>query len=87
MLLGSVAPLDTAVQAPHVTFTTVASGLLWQLITRPDFGGKPMNVADPVLEAAGSAGRETRIREPEVSGVWRLDMRMPGLGRTLFLDV
>jgi len=78
---------DNVVQAPHVTLTIFARGLLRHLVTRLYFGGEPMNVADPVLEAAGSAGRETLIAEPEGSGVWRLDIRLQGPGQTVFLDV
>lgn len=87
ILPGAVRGPGNAVQAPHVTLTLFARGLLRQLVTRLYFGGEPMNVADPVLEAAGSAGRETLIAEPEGSGMWRLDIRLQGPGQTVFLDV
>lgn len=74
-------------QAPHVTLTLFARGLLRQLVTRLYFAGEPMNVGDPVLDAAGSAGRETLIAEPEGANVWRLDIRLQGPGQTVFLDV
>ena len=84
---GPVRGPGNAVQAPHVVLTIFARGLLRQLVTRLYFGGEPMNVADPVLDAAGSAGRETMIAEPEGGDVWRLDIRLQGPGETVFLDV
>lgn len=87
ILPGPVRGPGDLVQAPHVTLTIFARGLLRQLVTRLYFGGEPMNVGDPVLEAAGPAGRETLIAEPEGSGVWRLDIRLQGPGQTVFLDV
>lgn len=87
ILPGAVRGPGNTTQAPHVTLTIFARGLLRHLVTRLYFAGEPMNVGDPLLDAAGSAGRETLIAEPDGANVWQLDIRLQGPGQTVFLDV
>ena len=84
---GPVRGRGNAVQAPHVTLSLFARGLLRQLVTRLYVAGEPLNETDPVLSAVEPERRATLIAQPAGGGEWRLDIRLQGEGETVFLDV
>ncbi|WP_149537813.1 protocatechuate 3,4-dioxygenase subunit alpha [Siccirubricoccus phaeus] len=84
---GPVRAAGNVFQAPHVTLSLFARGLLSQLVTRLYFAGEALNEQDPVLNAVPAARRGTLIARPEGPGTWRLDIRLQGEGETVFLEV
>jgi protocatechuate 3,4-dioxygenase, alpha subunit len=85
---GPVRGPGNATQAPHVTVSIFARGLLKQLVTRLYFEGEALNEGDPVLSAVEPAQRGTMIARPAADGLeWRLDIRLQGEGETVFLEV
>jgi len=84
---GPVRGRGNATQAPHVTLTLFARGLLTHLVTRLYFAGEALNATDPVLAAVPEARRGTLVAQPAGGGEWRLDIRLQGEGETVFLEV
>jgi protocatechuate 3,4-dioxygenase alpha subunit len=84
---GPVRGRGNATQAPHVTLTIFARGLLTHLTTRFYFAGEALNATDPVLAAVPEARRGTLIAQPAGAGAWHLDIRLQGEGETVFLDI
>lgn len=84
---GPVPGRGNATQAPHVTLSIFARGLLRQLVTRLYFAGEPLNGTDPLLSVVEPARRGTLIAQPEGDGRWTLDLRLQGEGETVFLDL
>jgi len=84
---GPVRGRGNAIQAPHVTLSLFARGLLTHLTTRLYFAGEALNEADPVLSAVAAARRGTLIAQAAGAGEWRLDIRLQGEGETVFLEV
>ncbi len=89
---GPVRGRGNATQAPHVTLSIFARGLMAQVVTRLYFAGEALNEADPVLAAIPAARRGTMVAQPAGAGEWRLDIRLQGpKGKedteTVFLEV
>lgn len=84
---GPVRGRGNATQAPHVTLTIFARGLLAHLTTRLYFAGEALNATDPVLLAVPEARRGTLVAQPAGDGEWRLDIRLQGENETVFLEV
>ena len=84
---GPVRGRGNATQAPHVTLTLFARGLLTHLTTRLYFAGEALNATDPVLASVPAARRGTLVAQPAGGGEWRLDIRLQGEGETVFLEV
>lgn len=84
---GPVRGRGNATQAPHVTITIFARGLLTHLTTRLYFAGEALNATDPVLSSVPEARRGTLVAQPAGAGEWRLDLRLQGDGETVFLEV
>lgn len=84
---GPVRGRGNATQAPHVTLTLFARGLLTHLTTRLYFAGEALNATDPVLAAVPEARRGTLVAQPVGGGEWRLDIRLQGENETVFLEV
>jgi protocatechuate 3,4-dioxygenase alpha subunit len=84
---GAVPGLGNATQAPHITVTIFARGLMKHVVTRAYFANEALNAADPVLNLVDPARRSTLIAQPEGEGTWRLDIRLQGGDETVFLDV
>jgi protocatechuate 3,4-dioxygenase alpha subunit len=84
---GPVRGRGNATQAPHVTISIFARGLLTHLTTRLYFAGEALNATDPVLLAVPEARRATLVAQPAGDGTWRLDIRLQGEGETVFLEV
>ncbi|WP_203076057.1 protocatechuate 3,4-dioxygenase subunit alpha [Falsiroseomonas ponticola] len=85
---GPVPGLGNATQAPHITVTLFARGLMKHVVTRAYFEGESLNATDPVLTMVEDpARRATLVAKPAGAGVWTLDIVLQGEGETVFLDV
>lgn len=74
-------------QAPHLTVSVFARGLLVRLATRIYFDDEPGNAQDPVLALVPAERRGTLIATRGADGIFRLDIRLQGEGETVFFDV
>jgi protocatechuate 3,4-dioxygenase alpha subunit len=75
-------------QAPHVSLVLFGRGLMTALRTRLYFQDEPLNATDPLLSSiADPAERATLIATPAGPGAWQLDIRLQGVGETVFLDI
>lgn len=85
-------PGDT-VQAPHISLSVFARGLLKHLVTRIYFADEAAaNDRDPVLRTLTEAGRRaTLLAVPRTPGgtppVYDFDIHLQGPGETVFFDV
>lgn len=85
-------PVD-AVQAPHISLSVFARGLLRQLVTRIYFSDEAAaNARDPVLQSIdGAARRETllavRREGRETRPVYEFDIHLQGPRETVFFDI
>lgn len=84
---GALPGPNGAMQAPHLTVSVFARGLLIRLATRVYFDGEPGNVGDPVLALVPKERRATLIAKRGADGVYRFDVRLQGEGETVFFDV
>lgn len=85
---GPVPGLGNATQAPHITVTVFARGLMKHVVTRAYFEGEALNATDPILTMVDDpARRATLVAKPQGAGVWNLDIVLQGEGETVFLDV
>jgi protocatechuate 3,4-dioxygenase, alpha subunit len=72
-------------QAPHITVTVLARGLLRQLTTRIYFGDEAeANATDPVLLSLPEDARATLIAEPVDGRGYRFDIILQGDDETAF---
>ena len=80
---------DGRTQAPHLDVSVFARGLLDRVVTRiylPDEEGA--NAADPVLCSLPEPGRrDALIATADGAGRFRFDIRLQGVGETVFFDV
>ncbi|MGH2558786.1 MAG: protocatechuate 3,4-dioxygenase subunit alpha [Thermomicrobiales bacterium] len=84
---GPVPAPGGGLQAPHVSLTVFARGLLDHLTTRLYFEDEPANTEDPVLRLVPAERRATLIgrREASTDGVvYRMDIVLQGAGETAF---
>jgi protocatechuate 3,4-dioxygenase alpha subunit len=87
---GGGAQGDGQLQAPHLSLTIHARGMLNHAQTRLYFEDEPANETDPILALVPAARRATLIarRSEEDDGiVYRLDIVLQGVGETVFLNV
>jgi protocatechuate 3,4-dioxygenase alpha subunit len=84
---GPVKGRGNATQAPHVTLSVFARGLMNHVVTRLYFAGEPLNATDPVLAQVPEARLGTLLARETAPGVWTLDIRLQGEGETVFLTV
>ena len=84
---GAVKGRGNATQAPHVTLSIFARGLMNHVSTRLYFSGEALNETDPVLAQVPAERRGTLVARPTAPGVWSLDIRLQGEGETVFLEV
>jgi protocatechuate 3,4-dioxygenase alpha subunit len=73
-------------QAPHISISVFARGLLNRVATRLYFDGDPANAEDPVLNMVDPARRSTLLARPDEKGVWRLPIHLGGPTETVFFD-
>jgi len=78
-----------AFQAPHISVSVFARGLLGRLCTRIYFEGDPSLAEDPILRLVPEERRRTLLaqRDPVHSGRWNFDIRLQGEQETVFFDV
>ncbi|HEU5331080.1 MAG TPA: protocatechuate 3,4-dioxygenase subunit alpha [Thermomicrobiales bacterium] len=78
------APFDaTTMQAPHISVTVFARGLLNHLTTRLYFTGDPANDADPILQRVPPDRRATLLARPATTAgqtTYRFDIVLQGEG-------
>ena len=73
-------------QAPHISLSIFARGLLNRVATRLYFDGDPANAEDPVLKMLDPARRPTLLARQDDKGVWRLPIHLGGPKETVFFD-
>jgi len=83
---GALPGPDESTQAPHLSVSVFARGLLVRLATRIYFEGEPANETDPVLALVPADRRETLIAKRQGPGVFRFDIRLQGEGETVFFE-
>lgn len=81
---GTVAAPDGTMQAPHLSLSVFARGILTRLATRIYFEGEPGNAADPVLALVPAERRHTLIARRESDGSYRFDIHLQGENETVF---
>jgi protocatechuate 3,4-dioxygenase, alpha subunit len=76
-------------QAPHISVSVFARGLLKRLATRIYFADDRNNGSDPVLALVPGNRRETLMAKevPGLPGSWRFDIRLCCDNETVFFDV
>ncbi len=77
-------------QAPHISVTIFARGLLNHLVTRLYFEGEPANAGDVVLQCVPEERRETLLARRESDGkmsVYHFDIVLQGAGETAFFNL
>jgi len=78
-------------EAPHLTVSVFARGLLDRVVTRIYFADETeANAADPVLSAVALERRETLLARAVPGGLaneFRFDIRLRGPRETVFFDV
>jgi protocatechuate 3,4-dioxygenase, alpha subunit len=89
---GPVPHPDGGMQAPHVSLTIQARGMLNPTFTRVYFADEAANAVDPVLQSVPEARRATLIAERVESSdssvpTYRFDIRYQGDDETVFFDV
>lgn len=82
-------PDETGRQAPHISVSIFARGLLNHLCTRIYFAGDPLLETDPVLAVVPEQRRPTLIaqRAPDDPAQWNLEIRLQGEDETVFFAV
>lgn len=73
-------------QAPHLSVSVFARGILTRLATRIYFSDEPANAVDPVLSLVPEARRDTLIAKRRADGLYRFDIRLQGDGETVFFE-
>lgn len=88
---GPVPGSDDASQAPHISVSIFARGLLKRLVTRIYFPGEPLNETDALLSALPIDRRATLIARVADAGaaefILHFDIVLQGDNETVFLDV
>jgi len=86
---GRVPGPPGALQAPHISVSIFARGLLRPLVTRVYFAGDPANAQDPVLALAPEDRQDTLMAHPDPGqpGLWNFEIRLQGERETVFFDV
>jgi protocatechuate 3,4-dioxygenase alpha subunit len=81
---------DTKLQAPHLSMTVCARGMLNHAVTRFYFEDDPANDTDPILALVPARRRGTLLARRDESGgnvVYRLDIVLQGRGETVFFNI
>lgn len=84
-------PFDEAQQqAPHITITVFARGLLNHLFTRLYFADEAANANDPILQRVPAERRNTLMAHGEAVGdvmVYRMNIVLQGANETVFFNI
>lgn len=81
---GPVPGPDGSLQAPHLSVSLFARGILTRLVTRIYFDDEPTNARDPVLALVPAERRHTLIATRQSDGSFRVDIRLQGENETVF---
>ena len=90
---GCVPGPGESVQAPHISLSVFARGLLKHLVTRIYFADEAAaNEKDPVLQSVKDAGRRDTLVAVRQEGegmppVYEFDIHLQGASETVFFDV
>lgn len=87
---GAVPGRGNSLQAPHVSVSIFARGLLNRVVTRIYFAGDPLNDADPVLSGLPDDKSRQGLMARTAGGnppAWRLDIHLQGADETVFFTV
>jgi protocatechuate 3,4-dioxygenase alpha subunit len=86
---GRVQGNDGTMQAPHVSVSVFARGVLKRLATRIYFEGDAANEEDPILALVPGKRRATLMAtaDPSHPTDWRFDIRLCGELETVFFDL
>ena len=74
-------------QAPHLSISVFARGVLNRLATRLYFDGDAALAGDPVLKLIEPERRATIIAKRDAAGTWCLPIHLGGARETVFFDV
>ncbi|MEU4678848.1 protocatechuate 3,4-dioxygenase subunit alpha [Micromonospora sp. NPDC023737] len=80
---GPLPDPDGATEAPHLTLSVFARGLLHRVVTRLYFPHEPANATDPVLGSVDAERRGTLLAGPAPDG-FQFDIRLQGENETVF---
>jgi len=84
--VSAAKPAPTALGAPHLDISVFARGLLQRAVTRVYFPDQESaNETDPLLRSVDATRRSTMVARPGDDGGWRFDIRLQGIGETVFL--
>ncbi|MER7892581.1 protocatechuate 3,4-dioxygenase subunit alpha [Micromonospora sp. NPDC094482] len=84
---GALPAPNGETEAPHLTLSVFARGLLHRVVTRLYFPDEPAaNAADPVLCSVDADRRDTLVAGPTSDG-FRFDIRLQGEHETVFFAV
>lgn len=83
---GALPGPDGTMQAPHLSVSVFARGLLLRLATRIYFSDDPLNTEDPVLALVPADRRATLVAQRGADGVFRFDIRLQGKDETVFFE-
>ena len=85
---GRVPGWSGKMQAPHISVSIYAPGLLRRAVTRVYFAGDPANDSDQVLALIPEDRRPTLLAHPDPkSGRWNFDLYLTGPCETVFFDI
>jgi len=86
---GPLPDAHGGVQAPHISLSIFARGLLKRLVTRIYFPDEPLNATDAALNAATPDRRATMIAAwtDATHRTLRFDVILQGANETVFLDI
>jgi protocatechuate 3,4-dioxygenase alpha subunit len=85
---GPLPAEDGRTEAPHLSVSVFARGLMQRLVTRIYFPDEPeANDADPVLQTLPAAERALLIARPDGPARLRFDIRLQGLDETPFFEI
>lgn len=82
-----VAYIDERLQAPHISLSLFARGLLKRVVTRIYFADEPSNANDPVLLSVEEARRHTLLALPCRPRAYSFHVRLQGEDETVFFAV
>jgi protocatechuate 3,4-dioxygenase alpha subunit len=86
---GRVKGIKREFQAPHISVSLFARGLLARLCTRIYFAGDPANADDEILNLVPADRRDTLMAHADknMPGVWAITIHLAGPKETVFFDI
>lgn len=79
--------VNNELQAPHISVSIFAPGLLRRVVTRIYFAGEQANDHDHVLQLVPADRRGTLLAQAAEPGVWNFDLYLTGPCETVFFDI